>query len=296
MSETVGESRLIEDKELAETVAYAAKDLRSTAAAKRQIDSILAEAKDAMVEKNGIKSMPEIITRIIGIYAIYPEVFNKIFGNGAEEESEMFSQVSQLLRIGELPTRNIVGYDDRHDADIFDERANELEGIAEALEASRPSQEFLKDFQLGHDTYLGSKEKGNQYVVTLEDVRKLLDSIKYNNRRMNIVEAELLNSNLDLAEANSSQNQLQRVLYSLEMVDLYMPTGSKEQRKDFSDRVNEARNSEETTMAYLRALYSQGLVIALELYTKIRDKKQEIYDAIISGEAATYKTPEVDSE
>jgi hypothetical protein len=99
----------------------------------------------------------------------------------------------------------------------------------------------------------------------------------------------------EYTQLEAGADKLQRILYMLERVGIYMLAGDKTQREEFENQLRDAKSSEETTIGDLKQLFVSGATNALKSLTNARDERLAVFNAVISGEAATYTTPTSDA-
>lgn len=297
MSELNTPDTYIEDPLVAVEVAYSAKDIRSEAAAIRLVDSLAEEAKT--LEPRDYKGKAEYTEKLMGAYAIYPEVFIKAFGGPNKDrdslsEHELTDAIAKITKRGFLPLGEWGG---KAEVSDIDKKADVIETVAEALIVHPPSQDFLRDNKLGREQYLGTRQKGYRWVISIEDVVEQLDGWKALDKNIHETEYDVNRilekyGRLNTELPDNTNTKLSLILSSFDRVEVYTYVdGHKEMEKEFTDKVRAAKNSDTTTIADLRDLYVVGADAALELMRSTRDKHLAVYEAIVSGNAARYKSP-----
>ena len=293
MSELMGQEKFSDDPDVIWEVAHSAKDKHSTAAAIRLVAGIVDKLKDS--DRTDPHKQADFIAEIMGAYAVYPEVFNlaykpsdKAGGLSAEQQTKAALDIQSRGRL------DMYRYSDssHSGAEEFDKQADVIEAVTEALLVNPPSQDFLKDHNLGQYTYLGSRAKGYEYRVTAQDVLALVSSAEFFKNRHQAVTndfghmTEMYAESWDDSDRNSSK--LQFIVNILDRVSSYMP--DPKHTKEFEDRVLAAKNSEDTTIGDLMQLYKDGTAKALELLTQAEAGNRKLFGDIISGAASTYAT------
>ena len=305
MSEHNEPSTYIEDTRVAEEVAYSAKDARSAAAALRRLNPIIteySEGKDSRAD-----AWPEASSKIMAAYAIYPEIFMKMYGanptssGSSYRDSDVHRAINEILISDSVPVHKLqVEGADGADMDI-DERADIIEKITEALLVNPPSQDFLGDYGLGSQRYLGSKQKGYKRVVTRQDVLDVFNSYAYYSGELRMVSDDIIRWTEIIDERRSPEainiqakpTLLRVILNALDRLDIYTRSvESSSFQAELHEKLKLALNTESTTIMELINLYVDNALASLELIKTVQAKKLETYTAVVSGDAASYISPE----
>lgn len=293
------EDNYISDIDIAHEVALSAKLERSIAAASRRVELIVEEIGEPGAGDHVKRS--DFTNRIMGVYAIYPEVFAKLFARRVDSDVSQgmsYDDLGEATRViynnRGLPLYNIVGADEDPSADRLDYRADTTEAATEALLVHPPSQDFLKDNNLGQSTYLGSLSKGYEQRITVKEIVKLIASAEYFENQHKYV-SSLHGHWVDAYTTHDdnpqiSNNRLQLIINALDAVPAYMPASKLDIRDEFKSQVNVAKNSEGTTIGALWELYMGGAAEALNLLEQEAARNRELFQAIVSGDANAYRT------
>ena len=293
------EDNFISDTDIAHEVALSARLERSLAAASRRVELIVEEFGELGAADHVKRS--DFTNRIMGVYAIYPEVFAKLFARRVDSDVPQgmsYDDLREATRViynnRGLPLYNIVGADEDPSADRLDYRADTIEAATEALLVHPPSQDFLKDNNLGQSTYLGSLSKGYEQRITAKEIVKLIESAEYFENQHKYV-SSLHGHWVDAYTTHDdnpqiSNNRLQLIINALDAVPAYMPVSKLDIRDEFKSQVNVAKNSEDTTIGALWELYMTGAAEALNLLEQEAARNRELFQAIVSGDANAYRT------
>jgi len=297
MSENIDKSTRIDDLGVAWDVAHSAKDERSMAAAIRHIDGIVKGFSD-VADGTDAKRHMEFTAKIMGAYAIYPEVFVEQFKTGKHVQSlttsEAAAAASVIARQGGLPFKSLSDVKEDNSADRYDRDAEIIENATEALLVRPPSQDFLRDHDLGRNTYLGNMRQGYEYRVTVKEVTELLASADYFvAKRQGIVSDVTCVSNMyeqfDNRGFDGRSDRLQFILNSLDRAAVYRI--GKGRDEEFNKKVLAAKNSEDTTIGQLWELYQSGTAEAIKQLEEAEASARAIYSDVVTGSAATYTSP-----
>lgn len=283
-----------------EEVAYSAEGIRSMAAAKRLVDDIAAEAKVNGTIDLEMQSVSG--RRLLAAYAIYTGAFIELFHPSQPDQGMDYQEfpraVSKILQGGGLPLCNIFGNEPKNGAELLDKKAETIETATEALLTHPPSQNFLTDNGLGRKHYVGRSTKEPELRITVENVTDLLSTVEYLDQQIVEVKGKydkrieyFKNLDDDAVDKGTKYDALKTMLQE---VTSYVPPEYKDYRRELKNDIRVSENSLNTRLRDLYDLYLKGASNALELIKELRDKKQATYDAIISGEAASYKSPEPD--
>lgn len=293
------EDNFISDIDIAHEVALSARLERSIAAASRRVELIVEEFGELGAADHVKRS--DFTNRVMGVYAIYPEVFAKLFARrvGSDMPQGMsYDALGEATRViynnRGLPLYNIVGADEDPSAERFDYRADIVEAATEALLVRPPSQDFLKDNNLGQSTYLGSLSKGYEQRITAKEIVELIASAEYFENQYKYV-SSLHGHWVDAYTMHddnpqTSTNRLQLIINALDAVPAYMPVSKLDKSDEFKSQVIVAKNSEDTTIGALWELYMTGAAEALNLLKQESESNRELFQAIVSGDANAYRT------
>ncbi len=293
------EDNFISDIDIAHEVALSARLERSIAAASRRVELIVEEFGELGAADHVKRS--DFTNRVMGVYAIYPEVFAKLFARrvGSDMPQGMsYDALGEATRViynnRGLPLYNIVGADEDPSAERFDYRADIVEAATEALLVRPPSQDFLKDNNLGQSTYLGSLSKGYEQRITAKEIVELIASAEYFENQYKYV-SSLHGHWVDAYTMHddnpqTSTNRLQLIINALDAVPAYMPVSKLDKSDEFKSQVIVAKNSEDTTIGALWELYMTGAAEALNLLKQESESNRELFRAIVSGDANAYRT------
>ena len=293
------EDNYISDIDIAHEVALSANLERNIAAASRRVAAIVEEF--GVIGVTDYVRRSDFTNRVMGVYAIYPEVFAKLFARrvGSDMPQGMsYDALGEATRViynnRGLPLYNIVGADEDPSAERFDYRAEIVEAATEALLVRPPSQDFLKDNNLGQSTYLGSLSKGYEQRITAKEIVELIASAEYFENQYKYV-SSLHGHWVDAYTMHddnpqTSTNRLQLIINALDAVPAYMPVSKLDKSDEFKSQVIVAKNSEDTTIGALWELYMTGAAEALNLLKQESESNRELFRAIVSGDANAYRT------
>lgn len=291
------EDNYISDIDIAHEVALSANLERNIAAASRRVAAIV--EKFGVIGATDYARRSDFTNRVMGVYAIYPEVFAKLFARRVDSDMPQgmsYDALGEATRViynnRGLPLYNIVGADEDPSADRLDYRADTTEAATEALLVHPPSQDFLKDNNLGQSTYLGSLSKGYEQRITAKEIVELIASAEYFENQYKYV-SSLHGHWVDAYTMHddnpqTSTNRLQLIINALDAVPAYMPVSKLDKSDEFKSQVNVAKNSEDTTIGALWELYMTGAAEALNLLEQEAARNRELFQAIVSGDANAY--------
>lgn len=291
------EDNYISDIDIAHEVALSANLERNIAAASRRVAAIVEEF--GVIGATDYARRSDFTNRVMGVYAIYPEVFAKLFAHPGDSNTTHDTSFDVLVAATQetynnsgLPLYKIVGIDEDPSAERFDYRADIVEAATEALLVRPPSQDFLIDNRLGHSTYLGSLSKGHEQRITAKEIVELIASAEYFENQYKYV-SSLHGHWVDAYTMHddnpqTSTNRLQLIINALDAVPAYMPVSKLDKSDEFKSQVNVAKNSEDTTVGALWELYMTGAAEALNLLEQEAARNRELFQAIVSGDANAY--------
>lgn len=292
MSNPEKQSTQIQDIAVAEKAAYSAKDLRSVAAAKRIIDAILADNYDPTGESSANRL--SIAQQLLAQYAIYPEVFEMLFTPKKTSDAErLLATINKIITAKQLSTYNITGDNHTGAPECFDAQAAIIENVTAALTLTPPSQDFLKDTGLGAVRFNTGPDKGYERTVCVDDVVKLPGEIKNLAAHIaNVIrDSEALIEQYNDEYCGPGYTKFDIVIKMLNRACTdYFSTGNEFEEKLYAGSVNAAMNDGGTKIDDFFELCRQGASQAIAANRARMVKLQTIYDAILSGEAATYKS------
>ena len=293
------EDNYISDIDIAHEVALSANLERNIAAASRRVAAIVEEF--GVIGATDYARRSDFTNRVMGVYAIYPETFAKLFAHPGDSNTTHDTSFDVLVAATQetysnsgLPLYKIVGIDEDPSAERFDHRADIVEAATEALLVRPPSQDFLIDNRLGHSTYLGSLSKGYEQQITVQEIVELMASAEYFKSQYNAtigrhghwVDAYTMHD----GNPSARTNRLQLIVNALDEIPNYMPVCRLNEGVEFKRRVNVAKNSEGTTIGALWELYMTGAAEALNLLEQESERNRALFRAIVSGDANAYRT------
>lgn len=269
-----------EDREvgLATAVAYSSKEQRSLIVAGKIIDRVIEPLMDG--SPSSMVQDVRIAEELESVYKTFPEAFAHVHSAvGVRSEAQLtgrhlFNALPFIANHEGLPLA-CDGYNSykRITPEDLEKDAQTREAIAAALYNAPPSKDFLRDHDLGRLIY------SDDPVL---DVYILLDSIGgYEERAAGIED----NSKRDKKYLEESPITPENIQHVLSQIRYEMSNADDE---EYTKEVENALNDGSTTIKEIMDLLFRGRDLQAKKYREIGQKKKEAYEAIMSGEAATY--------
>jgi hypothetical protein len=283
------------DKALA--VAYASKNERCLAMAGRLIDKVL-EPYVSKAESRTLPKDAEVAEALADIYQRYPEAFRHV-GHQVKTKDDKLNSASILnaipfvLKHGGLP---IEEYDmacyRRLVPENLDKEAEWREQIAVALYDTPPSEDFMCDYGV----YVHRRHEGRKDRDEVEAVMGLAGSAEYCKERATHFEDETCHlqkvfQDNEYFVKEPKMTRMQFMLSRLERVATEIRLDLKDKGRDYDQEIRDSLNADSTTLNDILALCVKGYALLAEDKLKEAEKHQHAYDAVLSGEASTYKSP-----
>lgn len=292
MNELARNTDRIDNIDIAWDVAHSAKDKRSVAAAARAVNAARLECDDTKKQGNELEACTVLLQKIMGAYAVYPEAFSRRFAS----KGTTLSPGSLIELIPEIAKSGLIHSMDGTSTtatERLDNDADAIERATEALLLHPPSQDFMDFYDLGTQQYLGSPQKGYRRSMAASDVVSIErrshpseDTIRLATRTI-----QDMNEVYETGSQSPSVTKFSTAMGMLDVVGLEVPD-----RDKFIKHVEAMKNSGATTIDGFRDAAFHYLNVAIEDMRATAAQYREIYDAIMSGEAATYKPPDVSED
>ena len=270
-------------------IAEASKEERSLAAGSRLVDEILNDPAILNGEIKGLDRDVSITKRLMGAYALYPNTFAYISRkekNQLLDDKKMLNAVPTIVEYGGLPIVDTGNWDTGIlTSEELDHEAEIREQIAAALFDSPPSRDFIRDFGIVRVEY-------DNPIDVVFGILESVDGYKNSAVQRREYRKDKLKTYKECG-VSDKVSKIQMIVGWLETVCSEIEVDQK--NTDFRQKARQALNNEETTLAELKKLWLKGESTVVDGYMKKAETKQYIYDAILSGEASTYKSVKQDT-
>jgi hypothetical protein len=293
MTETLESSVRIDDPAIVWDVAHSAHYLRTMAAAKRQIDKAAMEANEPRQDTLIARSILGI--RIVKLTEIYPELIAQLElqPNDADDDPLNYRQVNRLSseiysKKGLPPYRFIIDGEVR-DEDDLDLEASRLEDATAAMLLSPPSQDFLRDYELGRPTDHEDFEDIHEREISANEIAHL--PVAANNfeallARI-VADSERTKKQFQMHDSeNATHTKRQAALRMLRRVTIW--SVDETFAREFEAQAVSVAANEDFTIDDLVVLYESGINYLATIVSERAKKQRGLYIAIISGAAAEY--------